>query len=153
MKLELEHLAPYLPYELKIKVENGIDNGIFELQPVMLTIQDHEGINKFNKWFIQYESKPLLRPLSDLTKEIEHNGDKFVPIIELYPFFDKQPSNVKMICNQELDYAESHYYGGGSLKVNTKYPLENRYDLIEKLFEWHFDVFNLIENGLAIKKD
>jgi len=32
--------------------------------------------------------KPILRPLTDLTKEIEHKGEKFVPIVrisELYP--------------------------------------------------------------------
>ncbi len=29
------------------------------------------------------DKKPLVRPLSDLTKEIEHNGERFVPLVRL----------------------------------------------------------------------
>ncbi len=28
--------------------------------------------------------------------------------------------------------------------------LENRYKVVKKLFEWHFDIFGLIPAGLAI---
>ena len=137
MKLEPNHLAPYLSYALQIKVENGIDNGIFELQPVMLTIQDHEGVNKFDKWFVQYESKPLLRPLSDLTKEIEHNGEKFKPINRI-PLPKSRPTYLQDLLR----------LGEGEKDFRTF-----EYQTIELLFEWHFDVFGLIPKGLAIKKD
>lgn len=42
--------------------------------------------------FGEYRSdiiKPILHPLSDLTKEIEHRGEKFVPIVELAKINDK----------------------------------------------------------------
>lgn len=152
MKLEPKHIAPYLPYEVIVQSpvivytegENPIPSHE-DIQEGVLTVDDLKNDLGY--------LRPILRPLSDLTKEIERHGEKFIPIIALYPLFNKQPPNVEMICNQEVDYAESHYYGGEALKINTKYPLENRYDLLQKLFEWHFDVFGLIDEGLAIKKD
>ena len=70
MKLELKHLAGYLPYGLKYKdIPKGFD-GIRELD-----------IKTFD-WCLE-NGKPILRPLSDLTKEIEVNGEKFVPYINL----------------------------------------------------------------------
>ncbi len=83
MKLELKHLAGYLPYNLKIcymilDLKNGdpntgdIDDRMKDcfmiLTPLMLSKLDF---------------KPILRPLSDLTKEIEINGEKFAPNINL----------------------------------------------------------------------
>ena len=34
--------------------------------------------------------------------------------------------------------------------MSNKVKLNNQYKLHELLFEWHFDVFNLIEKGLAL---
>ena len=68
-----EFLAFSLPYGLKCK-ELGL-NEIFTLNPKLYSL-----IELLN-WSNVYQ--PLLRPLSDLTKEIEHKGEKFVPIIEL----------------------------------------------------------------------
>ena len=80
------------------------------------------------------EIKPILHPLSDLTKEIEHNGEKFVP-------------------TEKLDHILTIYDNSVILELRDykridliKYPL----DIIQKLYEWHFDIHNLIENGLAI---
>jgi len=71
--------------------------------------------------------KPIFRPLSDLTKEIEHNGVKFIPAQKL---------------------GESGFVFPGHTWVHM--VLELPYWVIEKLIEWHFDVFGLIEKGLAI---
>lgn len=68
--------------------------------------------------------KPLLRPLSDLYKEIEINGDKFVPIEKL-----------------NIPY---------QLMINKNNIQNMPYKTVEKFLEWHFDLFNLIERGLAI---
>lgn len=107
MKLELKHLAGYLPYKLQIE----------DYEPKFM-IFDLTGANI--EYVIHYKTKPILRPLSDLTKEIEVNGEKFVPYENLSAHF------------------EVEYYGN-MLHKN-----------VEKLLEWHFDVFGLIENGLAI---
>jgi hypothetical protein len=68
-QLTLEHLAPYLPYGLKIL------NGWGDIKKLNYSYLDDE-----NNGFINHV-KPILRPLSDLTEEIEHNGVKFVPIV------------------------------------------------------------------------
>lgn len=71
-RLTIKELAPYLPYDLTVMGNiRGIDT---ECCLTTWNIESH----------IQGQSKPLLRPLYSLTEEIEHNGEKFVPIIELF---------------------------------------------------------------------
>lgn len=58
MKLELKHLAPYLPYGLKIKLENfPIGDGIRKLEL--------DCGHDFHFYFQQEFVKPILRPLSE----------------------------------------------------------------------------------------
>lgn len=66
----------------------------------------------------------ILRPLSDLTKEIEHNGEKFVP--------------TKALSMWDLE---------GITAIDIPHIPVNLYEL---LLKWHFDVFDLIGQGLAI---
>lgn len=127
MKLELKHLALYLPYGLKIKVVNGFykydimtlcDKGGLSNVAISTVIDDYE------------EFKPILRPLSDLTKEIEHNGEKFVPI--------------DVITNGLNGYEKT-------LIINQcVIPDQLPYYVVKCLHEWHFDTFGLIENNLAV---
>jgi hypothetical protein len=71
--------------------------------------------------------------LSDLTKEIEHNGEKFVPI----EFLSQYPSlKLEDECK--------------SIMSDNRWLNHCSYFLVSYLFEWHFDVFGLIEDGLAI---
>ena len=135
-KLELKHLAPYLPYGLKIKLHNG---NITTFQSISVS-----GFTNGISWM--KECKPILRPLSDLTKEIEHNGQKFYPCYNLFgkPFCRTHPKlessfvdgmlNELWLENEEGDIAQCSF-----TKVDWDY-----------LFEWHFDVFGLIDKGLAI---
>ena len=44
----------------------------------------------------------------------------------------------------------SHLGTGADVCLNVVSLNKNNYWKIEKLFEWHFDVFGLIEKGLAI---
>ena len=120
----LEKIVGYLPYGLKV------------LRPDNKTVLEVKGIN--GNLFVFNESpetygairintnKLILRPLSDLTKEIEVNGDKFVPA-------------------KILKFDKSQYY---LLKNPIGYDIH--YSSFVKLFEWHFDIFRLIEKGLAI---
>ena len=144
MKLELKHIAPYLPYGLKVAYVGYGEHEKEIKELVGLNINSELWI-KISEIGINNQSgeqpkniKPILRPLSDLTKKIEHNGEKFVPSkkIEndfacewgsmaeeiLFPLFDKNHTDIKIIP----------------------------FNIMLKLFEWHFDVFNLIENNLAI---
>jgi hypothetical protein len=135
MKLELKHLAAYLPFGLKImyfgkqRKMNAGNGSSKNWIGITATIQ-RQGEN----------CKPILRPLSDLTKEIEVGGERFVPIKEFMILYGGCTTEKgKPIF--ESDFITNimySYYGSLS------------YGVIEKLFEWHFDVFGLIEQGLAI---
>lgn len=125
MKLELKHLAPYLSYKLKVKKLNG----------VIITMTTP---------YIDYclnETKPLLRPLSDLTKEIEHKGQRGGDIFI--------PTRILM-CHQFkfCDDKEDLLFNLQSPESIQRCP----YNVVHKLLEWHFDVFGLIPEGLAISK-
>ena len=69
-QLTIKHLVPYLLYGLKCYSEN--------IHPIReITVQD--SLSSWILWMTVNNSKLLLRPLSDLTKEIEVNGESFVP--------------------------------------------------------------------------
>jgi len=109
-KLELKHLAPYLPYRLWFKTPVA--------SPFLMTI---ENIGR-----IKESAKPLLRPLSDLTKE-----------------FDR-------LCG--LSFAKWSAYN--SVQTLEQEILNGRvtHSTWQVALELHFDVFGLIPKGLAIKK-
>jgi hypothetical protein len=149
MKLELKHLAGYLTYGLKvINIQN---NKEFKLE-----------IN-FLSYFIKNIEiyKPILRPLSDLTKEIEVNGEKFIPIIELAGIGSYSPKNRWSIDERNLKV--KHESGGEFYFTSDKSFVYkesdkwkdfgvacNQFDLFQKLNEWYIDFNGLIEKGLAI---
>lgn len=162
MKLELKHLAPYLPYELKIRCG--------EISHPILTCADtNEFEIAIKEVFINSAYKPILRPLSDLTKEIEVNGEKFVP---LYNICSMQGFTMPNIKNCEFEFhcqfnktatitmdgwifryldKEKSFWLNGIAEWSKKHQKSNRQlEMFEKLFEWHFDVFGLIEKGLAV---
>lgn len=121
-KLELKHLVPYLPYGLKVYVQDyGIELVIVFIKDEVITIEDNASFCGI---------KPILRPLSDLTKEIEINGEKLYPFI-IYNDDDLDKKLIKFIKG---DYSYSHL----------------PYWIVQKLFELHFDVYGLIADGLAI---
>jgi hypothetical protein len=127
-QLEIKDLAPYLPYGLK----GGFRNRIEILKSCT---------NGFINREILYEDyKPILRPLSDLTKEIEHKGERFVPIDVLSDWTTIQINDDDSIMEAGFD-GEMH-------EIDS--PLEMAYCQVENLLKWHFDVFGLIESGLAI---
>lgn len=76
-RLTIKEVAPYLPYNVGVEITRHVYP-----RRTVITILD---ISKLEYCESQiYSLKPLLRPLSQLTEEIEHNGERFVPIIELF---------------------------------------------------------------------
>lgn len=140
MNLEIKHLAPYLPYGLKVQCKrHWIKYGEQHTLEV-------NGIAKSDEWQYEFYNggnlmfaditakgfKPILRPLSQLTETIEHNGEKFVPYHRLLEYLIyKSYDGVRLYQNR--------------INTNTLYWSD-----AQMLFEWHFDVFGLIENNLAI---
>ena len=82
--------------------------------------------------------KPILHPLSDLTNEIEHNGEKFVPM----DLIKKEDSF--------LYYGEMDWIDDCALTLNADDMRYFTFSHILKFIEWHFDVAGLIEQGEAI---
>jgi len=79
MKLELKHLAGYLPYGLKVFRENkSVPSDTFVIKGAT---KENVFLSENGLVVVDIDRiKPILRPLSDLTKEIEVNGEKFVPL-------------------------------------------------------------------------
>ncbi|KKN55723.1 hypothetical protein LCGC14_0579320 [marine sediment metagenome] len=135
-KLELKHVAPYLPYGLiAINIDNDVKYEVSVYQTASL--QGKLPVDMlFGSVLQPTDFKPILRPLLDLTKEIEHNGEKFVPYnTEMLSNFMLSVKGMDCLCEYNFDI--SNY-------------TNMRYYIIQMLIKWHFDVFGLIEKGLAI---
>ncbi len=168
MKIQLKHLAPYLPYGLKLirqmykngEIQNSLDLTVENLNQVIINVNN----NVENKSYF-----PLLYPLSYLTKEITVDGNTFVPMVVLCnDFCGRTPCNVEFGKGNEviIMYADN----GGGLKywlvynsINMYFELRDdsresaiyslpQYDMFKKLFEWYIDFQNLIPQNLAIDK-
>lgn len=134
MELEVKHLAPYLPYGLKLqyivrdKVENtgvmkSISHNENETYPTRVSIDfnDEEHIWMF---------KPILRPLSQIKKYFEPIFETDKEVNEYLSYEATTPFSVEEILNYKFQYLP--------------------YGTYQVLFKHHFDVFSLIDAGLAI---
>ncbi|WP_286894999.1 MULTISPECIES: hypothetical protein [Sphingobacterium] len=128
-KLTLEVLAAYLPYEPKMQVKR--EDGSTDL----ITLNANKILLVLDGYYWGTE-KLILRPMSDLTKDIEHKGQKFTPMTAISKRFDM---NVVEHCFIEQN-----------APTNYRWIKTFRYDVVQTLISWHFDVFGLIEKGLAI---
>lgn len=134
MKLELKHLACYLPYGLKIWDKDE--------EPIQFTMVAEDQKDDYLLYTINIiiESndvvKPILRPLSDLTKDfvMENNLSDVMPC-EYYLGFNIEIDELNQV---------------GFRTPESWLPLVNWLPFYQKLFELHLDVFGLIEKGLAI---
>lgn len=127
MKLELKHLAPYLPYGLEVIYTHTKERGSIRN---LYDIEEYNDIKLGINWLYGehiWMFKPILRPLSDLTKEIE--------------------------VDSELTTISKDNTWGRFDEIATLKPHQLRFIQLreyELLLEYHFDVFGLIEQGLAI---
>ena len=123
-----EEIVGYLPHNLKIWAE---EKSMFS-ESMETEYERHVytlSIQTLNYFIKHVKDKPILRPLSDLTKPITVDGKEFVPMEQ----FDSY--NILML-KKMLDY-----------KIHTFNLL---YRVIVKLYKWHFDIHGLIEKGEAI---
>lgn len=128
-KLELKHIVGYLPYVLMLKdTKRNI---------ALTTTGAYFNANKdesfkfmlLNGWGIidSEECKPILRPTSEIEKVID----------EL--IYDVLGTDLENFNESQIrDFLE--------LGIFDFLP----YVIIKKLYEWHFDIHDLIEKGLAI---
>ena len=147
--IELKHIAPYTPHGLKVTFEG--DDLTHEVVGLSIAADGIELISPFGdygKANIE-DCKLILRPLSDLDKNITHNGKTFNPVKELVKMPITKENNALMAFYSLNTIGVGKYledvanYGD----INPKYL---SYPLATKLIEWHFDINGLIEIGLAI---
>ena len=123
MKLELKHLAPYLPYGLELQILQHP----FGIVPRKLELDcGHD----FNYHLQEGNVKPILYPLSDFIK--------FEGLID--EMSEQQVERLSTYLKLEL------IPKGGYVSL-----LE--YNTIIKMFEYHLDIFFLIPKGLVIDKN
>lgn len=166
-KLEIKHIAPYLPYGLKYQ---GYYGGVS-------TMRDIKHIRDYNEQTDEYTPniqvdgytiefiKPLLHPLSDLYKEI----DGKVGIVELAKIHDPDFDDTEDVTVTPLtgwstmghvdywnnDGIECRFGWFNSFQAGYINPTRHRFvsnqlDLYTYLFQHHYDVYSLIDKGLAI---
>jgi len=114
--------------------------------------------------------RPIMRPLSQLTEEITHDGETFVPIVELakmaiseFKKYKVWSSDFLKECQIEDNYISFVFYkityvsdfyiylnGDRSNLINVT----NQELLFQKLYEWHFWTGDqsYFDNGILIKK-
>lgn len=141
MKLELKHLAPYLPYGLKMELLD------FPLGKHIRTLELDCG-HDFNFYLAHNKVRPILRHLSDLTKEIEHNGERLCAIDEVY-------NSSWMVGGYILEEDEYGWHilskeDNSEIHIDPSKPQTWMYWVWEIMVSLHFDVFGLIDKGLAI---
>lgn len=161
-KLTKEYLAPYLTSELLFQIESvdGIDILPFTamqikdgFEIVQVSNTDYYLCSDDNDFVI----KPILRPISDLTKPITLDGVEQIPIVELAKiaynteWFHKE-GNYNAVSSAEthgFEYNETGFemysqISGGFL------PVKNQYALFQYLAKHKFDFMGLIDAGLAV---
>lgn len=147
-ELTLKELAPYLPYGLyfycihDVHEKNQLMTGLSKEDGIQTdyTKPDNEGCNG-NLWSFKGNNNyringvsPIVRPLIDLTKPITHNGESFLGYDE---FSDNEWNRYK-----EME----------GVRIVQPKLITNilDYNCTLELIKRKFDVFGLIEDGLAI---
>ena len=136
MELEVKHLAPYLPYGLKLQYverEKVISTGI------MQSISQNNSETHPTRVSINYQGeehiwmyRPLLKPLSQF--EYDH-------IIQV-----REHLGLGQWCDHYDQYFEAWFDDAESVQ---KLVLQCPYEIMQFFLECHFDVFGLIDDGLA----
>jgi len=159
---ELKEVLPYIPYGVKAQDEHG------NLRTVTIEHQTYDqntvGINHVlcNGLFFKRHTL-VLRTWSDLTKEIEVNGEKFVPLFELLKMAVNEKDYNEGCFNSEILHGfnvlgnfsvEAFYskcrfvfiYYKDSMTFSLFEPqgvdLHCGFKYMQKLIEWHFDIFD-----------
>ncbi|EGK04747.1 hypothetical protein [Dysgonomonas mossii] len=167
MKLEPRHIVGYLPHKLMVHhIERNI-NGYIAVSKDYFRDYCEQYWTADSVLFNIEKYKPLLRPLSSLYTEI----DGMVGIVELA----KMLSGTVLVdkidgCCTNLSYFKCTFEDGfEELIINencegwyrsyfdknqpsTGRNVINQFEVFQYLFSHHFDVFGLIDKGLAIDK-
>lgn len=161
----LKIYSAYLPYELKGKYhlphwqyQEGLENKEYPLQ-----------LESFEN-FIKGSYVPILYSMDMLTKEIEHKGERFIPIEKLFDIETnlewsksghiKAEKGKDEYWVRQKEEGRSFHFGYNAEKnyfykidsENCKQSVWKQLEMFQKLFEWHFNVFGLQESEYIQKQ-
>ena len=142
--LKPEYILPYLPYELRVMMEGKACNVAWMSTKNIAVIRPHTlGDIKKIKWgYAHLNVKPLLKPLDHIDKE-EFDNRGLSELEELG--VDYIGGGIVYMVNKhglDLD-GEAHFFG------TDKHLPTIPWDIIQVFLKNHYDVFGLIEQGLA----
>ena len=149
-KLLKKALPMYLNHGLKFMrtKDDNLRGSILIMDGLYPTGIDHQGVGyspqTFHTQFL--DCKPILRPLSDLTKEITNSLNQTFVFTETLEIGDDDNGteydygNIKTIKSLEFISENNNFHDVHYLP----------YLLVQDLIKNHFDVFGIIEKGLAI---
>lgn len=168
--MNLEHIVGYLPYGLKCKFEH--DDGNYAigkvtrmkfLKNVTLIYIGHSTMRSKQFYFGEkvegHHWFPILRPLSDLIKPITMDGKEFVPIEEIFYWelsewtsLDKKDFVFNEGITEESKLRFVYFLDDDN---DIEFDFSKNigflpHELIQLLYQWHFDIHGLIESGEAI---
>lgn len=163
MKLELKHITPYLPYDLQVKCYDNVWSVEGFRKGVSLFLMDDSVLTSADL----SDVKPILRPLSSMSKKEAYDLLSLVVFDLTVDIEDMENLIIKRDLNEiiiKCTFKNSIYYdtlfslyisGERILYTSTdndgEEPLLTSYSMYEHLFSNHFDVFGLIDRGLAIE--
>ena len=172
----IKYYAAYLPYGVKVQdcLYPETEWTLHYYRDALDTLADNEHISLFQllKENETDTHKLKLRPLSDITNDIEHDDFSFIPIVYLLKEATRQIWGEEIVL---IEKPEIHCYNESAgiiayndtervsltvdvtdirkefeLRIDGGQMMLDQVKLFNKLFEWHFDVFGLIEKGLAV---
>lgn len=159
-KLTLENIAPYLPYKLAVEhidtdcnVNETTIDFVDMANTEMLTFMKGADFYFTNS---DIKVKPILRPM-DLTKPIIVEGKEIIPIVELAKIafpnektwtIESEEEGIISCMDFDFGYRGNSFKSSGYMYKPVHVP--SQLILFQWLLKHKFDVFGLIEKGLAI---
>lgn len=151
-------LSIYIPYGVEVIVGNtgmgGKLYGVGGEKSKLISPDDA----KSNHW-VDDDVYPILYPIDCIYKQIQVLKSTICPINELICMMhdsevDTQLTNHVIMSDESIianyEYGYKLY---GSLEIDIENILNNPYWIVQSLLSWHIDVFGLIKQKQAIKKD
>lgn len=148
-KLEIKHLALYSPYGLKCTTSDSTIDGI---------CGNRVFFDGGDCYYWLSEIKPILRLLSSATKQDWYDILKSLDLTDCLENIDIDEDRVNITWSNGESYEYYHssdasvYFSPFSIcgfEDNGICPFEFREELLSR----HYDIFGLIEKGLAIRKE
>lgn len=161
-KLTIQDIAPFTDKKLKATKNVNGENEIVTIEgyvkedggEYLFYSGENGSMGNYNPEYF----KPHLLPISCLTKPLEHNGETFIPIVELAKIafpdrcweIDGNGVAKAEYFDDPIQFWYSHMAKG--FCNNWKPYTPNQYQLFQKLAEWKIN-FTLIPEHLYIDAD